>query len=140
MGRINIGRLALGGVVAGVVGNALHFVTGMYLLKVETTDMIQRLNLSAANVDGSAATWIIVDFIWGLLLVFTYAGIRPRFGPGPGTAAIAGVVLWLGTASVFAGLTAMGFYTQQAFIKQAALNLIVTVVAGMAGSYFYKEE
>src|SRR6185295_6206268 len=132
MGRINIGKLLIGGIVAGIVGNALHYVIAMYLMKVEMADMVQRLNLPPAAVDGSAVTWIIVDFIWGLLLVFTYAGMRPRFGPGPSTAAIASVALWLGTASVFAGLTAMGVYTQQAFIKQAALNLVVAVVAGMA--------
>lgn len=140
MGRMNLGRLALGGVVAGVVGNALHYAIATYLMKVETADMIQRLNLPVAAVDGSAVTWIVVDFIWGLLLVFTYAAMRPRFGAGPSTAAIAGVALWLGTASVFAGLTAMGLYTQQAFIKQAALNLVVSVVAAMAGAYLYKEE
>ncbi|HEX5068728.1 MAG TPA: hypothetical protein VFV78_00830 [Vicinamibacterales bacterium] len=140
MGRINIGRLVAGGVVAGIVGNALHYVTNVYLMDVEMTDMMQRLNLNQFTVESSAVTWIVVDFIWGLLLVFAYAAMRPRFGPGPGTAAISSITLWAGVVSVFAGLAAMGIYTQQAFIKESALNLVVVLASGLAGAYVYKEE
>lgn len=140
MGRMNIGRLLIGGLVAGVVGNVLHYVVSMYLMNVEMADMIQRLNLSQFTVEGSAVTWIVVDFIWGFLLVFAYAAMRPRFGPGPGTAAISSITLWAAVASVFAGLMAMGIYTQQSFIKESALNLVVALAAGLAGAYVYKEE
>ena len=139
MGRMNIGRLVAGGVAAGVVGNLMHFVIGQYLTKVEMADMMQRLNLSEAVVNGSVATWVIVDFVWGLLLVFTYAAMRPRFGAGPGTAVVSSVTLWLGVCSVFAGLTAMGLYTEQMFLKQSVLNLVATVVPGLVGAYIYKE-
>jgi len=139
MGRINIGRLLAGALAAGIVGNLLHYLMNTYLMSVEMTDMMQRLNLSQFTVAGSAVTWIVVDFIWGLLLVFAYAAMRPRFGPGPTTAAISAIVLWAAVASVFAGLAAMGIYTQQAFIKESALNLVVAVAAGMSGACVYKE-
>jgi len=139
MGRINIGRLLAGALAAGIVGNLLHYLMNTYLMSVEMTDMMQRLNLSQFTVAGSAVTWIVVDFIWGLLLVFAYAAMRPRFGPGPTTAAISAIVLWAAVASVFAGLAAMGIYTQQAFIKESALNLVVAVAAGMSGACLYKE-
>ena len=101
--------------------------------------MVQRLNLSAANIEASVMTWVIVDVIWGLLLVFTYAGFRPRFGPGPRTAVIAGVTIWLAVCAVFAGLMSMGVYTQQAYIKSSVLTLANTLVASLAGAYFYRE-
>ena len=122
------------------LATVLHYVMTTYLMEAEGTDMIQRLNLSQFAVQGSAVTWIVVDFIWGLLLVFAYAAMRPRFGPGPGTAAISSITLWAAVASVFAGLMAMGIYTQQAFIKESALNLVVALAAGLAGAYIYKEE
>jgi hypothetical protein len=140
MGRMNIGRLLAGAVVAGIVGNALHYAVNSFLMTVEMNDMMQRLNLNQFTVQGSAVTWIVVDFIWGFLLVFAYAAMRPRFGPGPGTASISSITLWAAVASVFAGLSAMGIYTQQAFIKESALNLVVALGAGLAGAYFYKEE
>jgi len=140
MGRINIGRVLIGGLAAGVVANALDFVINEYLMKAEGIDMVQRLNLPAEAFETAMITWIVVDFIWGLLLVFTYAGIRPRFGPGPGTAAIAGLTLWMAVSAVFAGLTSIGIYTQQAFIKNSALFLMSTMAAVLVGAYLYKED
>jgi hypothetical protein len=140
VGRINVSRVLLGGLAAGVVANALDFVINEYLMKAEGIDMVQRLNLPAEAFQTAMVTWIIVDFIWGLLLVFTYAGMRPRFGAGPGTAAVAGLTLWIAVTAVFAGLTSTGIYTQQAFIKSSALFLISTMAASLTGAYLYKED
>jgi drug/metabolite transporter (DMT)-like permease len=140
MGRINVGRLVMGGLAAGVVANALDFVVNTYLMEAESVDMIQRLNLSQEVVAASLTTWIVVDFIWGLVLVFAYAAMRPRFGPGPTTATIAGVTLWLAVAAVFAGLMSMGIYTMQAYIKSSVLSLGTTLITVMVGAAIYKEE
>jgi len=136
---MNIGRIILGGFIAGIVANAGDYLINVYLMADEGTAMVQRLNLSAAAVEGSLVTWIVVDIILGLLLVFTYAGFRPRFGPGPRTAIIAGVTIWLAICAVFAGLMSMGIYTQQAYLKSSALTLANTVIASLAGAYFYRE-
>lgn len=136
---MNIPRILLGGLIAGVVANAGDYIINMYLMAEEGAAMVQRLNLSAANIEASVMTWVIVDVIWGLLLVFTYAGFRPRFGPGPRTAVIAGVTIWLAVCAVFAGLTSMGVYTQHAYIKSSILTLANTLVASLAGAYFYRE-
>jgi hypothetical protein len=136
---MNIGRIILGGFIAGIVANAGDYLINVYLMADEGTAMVQRLNLSAAAVEGSLVTWIVVDIILGLLLVFTYAGFRPRFGPGPRTAIIAGVTIWLAICAVFAGLMSMGIYTQQAYLKSSVLTLANTVIASLAGAYFYRE-
>jgi glutamate-1-semialdehyde aminotransferase len=139
MAGINTGKVIVGGLVAGVVANAADFVVNTYLMAAESADMVQRLNLSQAAVDGSMATWIVVDFVWGLLLVFAYAGFRPRFGPGPKTAIITGVTFWVAVTAVFAGLMAMGMITQQAYIKSSVLQLASTLAAVLAGAALYKE-
>ncbi len=140
MSRINIARAAIGGLVAGVVANAVDFVTNKYLMSAENTDMMQRLNLSAAAMESSIPTWIVIDFIWGLVLVFSYAAIRPRFGPGPKTATIAGVTLWLAVNAWFAGMSAMGIMPTPAFLKGAVLSLVSTLAAVLVGAAIYKEE
>ena len=139
MSRINVGRLILGGIVAGVVSNALDFVINNYLMVEEGTDMMQRLNLSSEKMAASIPVWIVVDFLWGLLLVWVYVGFRPRFGPGPKTASLSGLTLWLAVCVIFAGLTAMGIYTQQAYIKSSALMLVSTLLSSLAGAAVYKE-
>jgi len=140
MGRINVGRVIIGGLVAGVVANALDFVINNYLLVNEAREMMQRLNLKADQVESSIVTWAVVDFIYGLVLVFTYAAMRPRFGAGPRTAIIAGMTFWIAFTAVFAGLTAMGIYTQQAFMKNAALAIVSTLAPVLVGAAIYKED
>ena len=139
MSGINVGRLLLGGLVAGAVANGLDYVINQYLMVEEGSDMVQRLNLSHEKIQASVTTWIIVDFLWGLLLVWVYAGFRPRFGPGPRTAVISGVTLWLTVCVIFAGLMSMGIYTQQAYIKASALMLVSAIAASLAGAAVYKE-
>lgn len=140
MARMNTGRLILGGLVAGAVANGLDYVINGMLMKREMDDMIQRLNLNQIVVNDSMMTWIIVDFVYGLLLVFTYAAMRPRFGPGPKTAVVSGTTIWLTACAMFAGLASMGIYTEQAFIKSAALTFVSTMVASLVGASIYKEE
>ena len=139
MGRINTGRVILGGLVAGVVANAVDYGINK-LMATEGQEMVQRLNLRQDIVENSMWTWIAVDFIYGMVLVFTYAAMRPRFGPGPKTAVIAGMTFWIAFTAVFAGLTAMGIYTQQAFIKNSALAIASTLLPVLAGAAVYKED
>lgn len=139
MSRINVRRLILAGLVAGLVANVIDFGIGMLLAEDQVANA-QRLGLHEADVNGSLPVWIAVDFVYGLLIVFTYAAMRPRFGPGPTTAIIAGGVLYLAITSVLAGFMTMGMFMQDAFIKAAALSAVCTVAAALVGGFLYKEE
>jgi hypothetical protein len=139
MGGINLVRVLLGGIVAGVVANAGDFVINTYLLAEDMSRMATRLGLDQSAIDGSMTTWIVVDFLYGILIVFAYAAMRPRFGAGPKTAVIAGVTLFLGVTVVLAGFQAIGVFAQDTFVKNALASLVVTVVASLAGGAVYKE-
>jgi hypothetical protein len=139
MGRINIGRLLLGGLVAGVVANAVDYVINTYLVASEMLEMVQRLNLRADQVEHSTWIWIGFDLVYGFLVVFTYAAMRPRFGPGAKTALIAGLCYWIGFTAMSAGFTAMGIFTHPAFIKSAAFTLASTLVPALIGGAIYQE-
>jgi hypothetical protein len=139
MGRINVGRVILGGLVAGIVANAFDYVINTYLMAEEGSEMIARLNLNQETVQASFVAWIVIDLLWGLLLVFTYAGIRPRFGPGPTTALIAGLIPWFAVAVTMFGMMSMGVFTQQAWMKSSALYLVSSLAASLAGAAVYKE-
>src|SRR4030095_627014 len=97
MASINLGRVVAGGLVAGGGANAIDFVTHTYVLAADWAVFAPTRNLDpAAFESGSvAAAWITIDFIFGLLLVFTYAAMRPRFGAGPKTAILDGLALCL---------------------------------------------
>ena len=140
MAAINYGRVLAGGLVAGVVANIVDFVSAI-VLSEDLARMAQRLNLNQNLLASSsvAVTWVIVDFVYGLLLVWTYAAIRPRFGPGPATAARAGVLLWVAVTAILFGFLSMGVFTPDTYYKSSAFALASSVLAALAGGYVYKE-
>jgi hypothetical protein len=142
MAGINYGRVLLGGLVAGVVANACDFVTNMYLLADDTQQMAQRLGLDRLHVNGGtvAATWVAIDFLLGLLIVWLYAAIRPRFGPGPTTAVVAGLVPFAAATLVLYGFTEMGVFTLPTFIKGTLFSAVTFMLAALAGARIYREE
>lgn len=139
---INTGRVVAGGLVAGVVANAIDFVNNMYVLAADMQAWAASHNIDPATLTSGmvAGTWVVVDFIYGLLLVFTYAAMRPRFGPGVRTAIIAGLAVLLSPTIVLFGFTQMGMLTMALFVKGTIGAIVATLAASVAGAAIYKEE
>jgi hypothetical protein len=94
---------------------------------------------AAAQSMSAAAPWIAIDFVFGILVVWTYAAMRPRFGPGPKTALIAGITLYLAVTAVLYGFTSMGMMSMGAFGRGSATALVSTLLGSLAGAAVYKE-
>jgi hypothetical protein len=141
MAGINYGRVVLGGLMAGVVANVFDFLSNTYIMAADFERMAQRLNLdrNLLHSPAAAATWIVIDFLYATLIVWTYAAMRPRFGPGPGTAVKAGFAIFAAVTVVIYGFVGMGIFTPDTFIKGTALSAVSTLLASLAGGYFYKE-
>jgi hypothetical protein len=139
---INSGRVVAGGLVAGAVANAIDFVNNTYVLGADMQAWAASHNIDPATLTSGAVagTWVAVDFIYGLLIVFTYAAIRPRFGPGVTTAIIAGLVMFLAPTIVLFGFTQMGMLTMPMFVKGTIGAIVATLAAAVAGAAVYKEE
>ncbi len=142
MTRINTGRVIAGGLVAGVVANLLDFVWYQYLMAPDMEVMIQRLGLNRAVVESNSmvVTWTVVDFLYGILLVWTYAAFRPRCGPGPSTAVYAALVPFAAVTLFMYGYAAMGIFAMNAFVKGTVFFLITSIAASLAGASLYREE
>lgn len=72
--------------------------------------------------------------------VYLYAAMRPRFGPGPKTAVIAAITVWL-LAYVAASMimTELGVFTSAQAITGALWGLGEACVATIAGAWVYRE-
>lgn len=137
MGKINVGKVIVGGIVAGVVMNGIDALINAVILK----DMMTA-TLHARNIDPEAmniATMVVLDFAMALLLVFTYAAIRPRFGAGPKTAIVAGLLLSLITSTLAGYFVGMGFFGWHEWAPNAALSTVNMCVSALAGCALYKE-
>ena len=140
-GPINYARVLLGGLAAGVVANACDFIISSLFMANDLQRLARRLNLDWAVVNSPAVlvTWIVVDFIYATLMVWTYAAIRPRLGPGPKTAMCAGLVLYAAVTAVLTGFQSMGMFTLDSFVKNAAFSLVTAILTSLAGGAVYRE-
>lgn len=139
MGKINVQRVILGGLVAGVVLNIVDFVLYGVILKDDMAAAM--LALGKPPMPDSAIVWyVLLDFAYGTFLVWLYAAIRPRFGPGPGTAVKAGLAVWvlLGLLHMV-GEAPMGIMPQNLMMIMAAVMLVQYPLAAVAGAKVYTE-
>ena len=89
MGKINYGRVLLGGLLAGVVINIFEIGFGSLMMD----DWQAALKAAGVSWEMSGTDMIVyplLSFAIGIAAVWLYAAARPRFGPGPKTAACIG--------------------------------------------------
>ena len=142
MASINSGKVITGGLLAGVVMNVCDTAWNFTVLKDDMIAMAQKFGMDAATAMSfsTAVPWIFVDFVLGVIIVWNYAAIRPRFGPGPKTAVLAGLVPYLAGTVIVYGFTSMGMVSAAAFVKGTLTSLISVVLGSLAGGWAYKEE
>jgi hypothetical protein len=142
MGKVNWGRVFLGGLVAGIVINLGEFLFHTVVFKTQMEEAVRAMGKDPAAMNtGTAMTiWILLGFLTGIGAVWTYAAIRPRYGAGAKTGAIAGVGVWyLACVLSSVAMMNMGFFPQNILVTGLVWGLVEYIVATIAGAYFYKE-
>jgi len=141
MSKIPFGKVLTGGVLAGVVLCGLDFLVQNYILATDWQNAAHLRNVDLYLMGGPKALILMcaIDFVLGQVLMLTYAAIRPRFGPGAGTATIAGFLMfvpWALSLATFGGI----FISWELYTRQAALTLVATLLASIAGAWIYGKE
>jgi len=140
MTGINMGRVLIGGVVAGLVINVGEFVLNMFVLKTEMEAALARMNLPP--VEGAQiGVFVTLAFVLGIATVWLYAAIRPRFGAGASTAMCAGSTVWF-LAYVYPslGMWVMGMFPTGSMTIALAWGLAEVLAGAVAGGWLYQEQ
>ena len=139
MGKINMSRVVLGGLLAGLVINVGEFLLNEVLLGGQWEEAMQALNRPPLGNEGMMF-FILLSFALGIFSVWMYAAIRPRFGAGPMTAICAGLIIWfLAALYTSAGLYSMHLFPGKLLLYGTVWQFIELPVAALCGAYFYKE-
>jgi len=140
MGKINIGRVLIGGIVAGLVADVLGYLVDGILLAPRWAEGMKALG----HASFSANQWIwfnLIGVVSGIVLIWIYAGIRPRFGAGVKTAVLAGVAVWV-LSSLLPNLSFMwfgGLFSHDLTVMTTVGGFVEIVVGAIAGAALYKE-
>jgi hypothetical protein len=141
MGKINAGRVLLGGIVAGIIITVVEWLVNGVVLHQDWTDAMRALGKSAEMTTGATAIFVLWSLLVGIATIWLYAAIRPRFGAGPRTAVIAGVAMWVfAYLSYTIGVAAMGLFPGRLLSITTVVGAIELVVAALVGAWLYREE
>lgn len=136
---MNYARILIGGLVAGLILNAGEFVLNGQILARDMEEFFRRCGFTPPA--GSAfAILILMTFLMGILILFVYASIRPRCGPGPKTAIYAGLIAWF-CVYFYNNMVAfaLGLIPSRLLIIVLGWGLAEYLIAAVAGAALYKE-
>lgn len=139
MRGINLTRVMLGGLLAGMVINVGETVFNAFLFADQLNAAVAEVNVPRVT-GGGVAAFFLIGFGLGIAGVWTYAAIRPRFGPGVGTAMWAGAAVWgMSYAYMAATCAALGLFPPRILVMGAAWGLPEIMAATVAGASIYQE-
>jgi len=139
MKKINVGRVLLGGLVAGLVLNIGEFLLNGVILAKDMQADFERLKLQEPGTTFYVNV-TLATFVLGIVIVYLYAVIRPQFGAGARTAVCAGLIAWF-FAYIYPGVIygSMGLFSLKPLLIGLVWGLIEYAVGAVAGASLYKE-
>ena len=140
MAGIRTGRVVVAGLVAGLIINIGESILNVPLAGEALAEALQARNLPPVG-GGSIAYFVGMCFLLGILMVWLYAAVRPRLGPGPKTAVIIGVLAWFMTLVWSGGAqVAMGIMPLSLTLFGLAWGLVEFLIASLVGAKLYREQ
>jgi hypothetical protein len=139
MRSVNVPRVFIGGIVAGLVINVSEFILNMLVLGAGMDAMMARMNLPPLG--GQAiVVFVVLGFALGVATAWLYAAIRPRFGAGWRTALLAGAAVWF--FAYFYGsvsLAVMRMFPAGSMAVAVTWGLGEILIASVVAGALYKE-
>ena len=140
---INTQKVIVGGVAAGVVVGAIDYVVNGIVLAEQNQAALNALNPDlAANMEGGSfiALAVVANLLWGILIAWTYASMRPRYGEGSRTAFFAALQLWCVVTVIFASMTFAGMFMWSYFAIGSVIGAVELLIGANVAGYLYAEE
>ena len=137
---MNWKRILLGGLVAGVLIDAFEGGLSGLLFGEQFRTEMARLGLGLRVGPGGGLFFIAWGFVVGIVSVWLYAAVRPRLGPGPRTAVLVALALWM-VSGVLPHVrdAVLGIVSPQLSLEFILLQLVWQVAATLLGAFLYRE-
>ena len=142
MPKINWGRLILGSLVAAIIMFLTDGFIHEMIAKADWKALYAALGAREPEPHGlSMVYFAIFEIGRAFTAMMFYVTMRAIFGAGPKTAILAGVVGWI--AFSLTGpvqFIPLGFFSNALWLKVGVIQLIVSIIASVAGAALYKDE
>ena len=147
MYKINWVRVLVGGLVASII----LFLTDGFLHEWVVRADWRAVNIALGFYDtssnsasqhgnGALVYFAIFELGRGFISIYLYALMRSCCGPGPRTAALAGLVAWIAfSVTGPAQFIPLGFYSHALWIKVGAFQLVTSIIAAIVATALYRD-
>lgn len=138
---INWSKVLVGGLAAAVAMIVIGVVGNMYVIG---SRMQQEMAAAAPTLPrtpsaGAIAGAIVTQIVVGVLLAWLYAAMRPRFGPGAGTAARAALVVWILGFLFYLDWWHVGIMSTATYAMASVTQLVSVLVGAWIAGRLYSE-
>ena len=140
MRKINWNRVLLGGIVAGLIIDTIQWLLHGVVFGSQWRQVMQDLGRPLQETNGRIIFYVALGLVYGILAVWAYASVRPRYGAGPRTALYAGLGVWL-LGYFLPTLTwiPMGLFPGRLVIITVSVGLAEILAATVVGAWLYQE-
>jgi|SRR5688500_11914216 len=139
---INVGRVLLGGLIAGVVrlvGGTVVRALVVGPLFFEDLGRNQPEVLAAVETTAARLEIVVMNLLMGIALIYMYAAMRPRFASRFATIVSASIPAWLIASATWGITAAMTLFSWPHIAVEVSFTLVTVLVAAYLGSSVYKE-
>jgi hypothetical protein len=141
---INTAKVAVGGIAAAVVNMVLGYaIFGMWLGPAMNAEMDAVMpGASAKMMGGGGMGWQLAGtVVMAFVMAWTYAAMRPRFGPGMKTAVMAALPTWFAGLFFWAqNVMSLGMISMKNMVLGSIAALIINIAMAATAGFLYKEE
>ena len=139
MGQISVGGVLKGGLAAGLIMNVSQFILNVPVAGAQMDKEFAARNLPPI-AGNQIAVFVAMTLLLGFATVWLYAAIRPRFGPGPKTAIVAGLIVWA-LSYLYLSITmgVLGINSMGMVVVGIMWSAVEMIVAASVGGYLYTE-
>jgi hypothetical protein len=142
---INTKKVVIAGLAAGVVLNICDYVlNGMLFADRMKTDMNAfkpGLGDAMSQMDTNTIVgFVIMDLVIGMLLAYTYAAMRPRFGAGAKTAIITALIFWIFGSVITSNFLLMGMMSTGLWWSFGMAYLVCLIITALVAGALYSED
>ena len=139
MGKINLGRVFGSGVLTGSVALTIGVLILIFNLWMGKFD--NALPVLGRPLPGPWPAFMMLGLylVMGVAVIWLYASIRPTYGAGAKTAAMAGLAFWFAVSLAEVYLSLMGLFPLRMLVRPACILLLGIVVGAELGAACYRE-
>lgn len=140
MGQIDWRRVLLGGIVAGLIIDVFEWMLHGLVLGPQWRQVMAGLGRPLQETGLRMSFYVLLGLAYGIVAMWVYASIRPRYGAGPRTALYAGLGVWLlGYCLPSMTWVVIGLFPRRLMAIAMLVGLVEILVATLAGAWLYQE-